>query len=158
MQAALLVFALLPAILVFAAQILFPVPSRSGAGVPFRPPTWAFGAAWAVLLLLLGAAWAIAAAEEEGGGLSLLPCVSFLVLTVLLSCWSCVYRLSSSAASSLWISACIAASLACAFSSPRPAVGMLLSPLIAWLIFALHMSCTEALLKSSVSSVRLLSG
>ena len=146
MQAATLVFALLPAVVVFAAQFLFPIPRSAGEGVPFRPPGWAFGVAWTVLLLLVGAAWACAS-EAESGKVAPLPCVAFTLLTVLLASWSCVYRLFSAAASSLWIAACIAASLAAAFSSSRPAVGVLLSPLIAWLIFALHMSCAESLMQ-----------
>lgn len=159
----LLGLALVPGAAGFAAAAACPMRKDDGAPIPFRPPGWFFGAAWPVLYLAFGTAWALAALSRaprwgEVAGVS----VPYLVATALLTAWipvrAPVCRVGPAAAHppdaaeerrkrkhSFWILLGAASAVAfCVALEWQPAASRLLSLLLlCWLCVATLMSMWE---------------
>ena len=133
------VYGLLPLVAGFSTSAVFPVGRNAGASVVVRPPPAAFGVAWAILFSLMGASWTLAA--REGETLALTTVLYGTLLACLLS-WMVVYVRVGPREAAWVLVGSVAASVACC-SQGGGVSQALLSPLVAWLIFALVMNCIE---------------
>ena len=52
-------YLLLPIVSVFGVSAYVKVGEETGKDVKFRPPGWAFGVVWTILLILFGVSWMI---------------------------------------------------------------------------------------------------
>lgn len=124
---------LLPALSGFLASSLFRVRQEDSERVPFRPPSWVFGVAWAVLYALIGVAWARSNRQSR------LNNIPFALLNVLLVSWIVAQKYSDAAALAILVCS-LASSIAC---SQVAAARFWLAPLTAWLVFALMISTSQ---------------
>ena len=119
----------IPNLLVYTMAKIKPIQREIGSNIPFRPPPYVFALVWPILLLLLGFSWY--QSLSQGYVIN----AGYILLTVLLSCWSTMYRyhkvwgLLNIIAS--WIVTCYLILSRISTSS-----SVLLVPLNLWLIFA----------------------
>lgn len=104
----------------------------------FMPPGWAFGAAWALLYVLMGLALAIIlharGARMRGRAITL-----FLVQLVANFCWSPLFFRAHMITEAFWLLLFIFAVsvvTTALFARIRPIAAWLMVPYLAWLIFA----------------------
>jgi len=136
----LLVF--LPSVIGYGSQYLCNIGKNAGKNVLFRPPSWVFGIVWPVLFLLFGISWEIANKNCDSKYLCM---IIYSITCILLGLWSIVYSDkcgNSKKGASLILLLVIAAELA-SFSQGNNISKILITPLIAWSIFALIMNTTE---------------
>ncbi|WP_156681613.1 TspO/MBR family protein [Sphingomonas profundi] len=121
--------------------------SGSGFGNPwfaalakpaFMPPGWAFGAAWTILYLLIGFAFAmiVAARGARRRGLAIGLFVAQLALNL---AWSPLFFAGHQVSAALILMIVLivlAAATTLAFARIRPVAGTLMLPYLAWLLFA----------------------
>ena len=156
---------LVPLVTVYATSMLVGgIQGDAGAGVVARPPAWAFGVVWPVLCLALGSSWVMSALC----GIDHLDMFTFTAtcteqarrewvdipygaLVSLLCFWMVVYTNGPGTGQdrkrySLWVLvvtlACLLAVFAVALG--RSVIGgVLLAPLISWIVFATMLSVVE---------------
>jgi translocator protein len=121
--------------------------SNSGYGNPWfdqlvkpeaMPPGWAFGAAWSVLYVLCGLAFAMIL-NARGNALRSRAIALAVVALALNLAWSPLFFRLHQVTAALWlIGAMFVAGLATTliFARIRPVAGWLLVPYLAWLCFA----------------------
>jgi benzodiazapine receptor len=130
------IYLLSPNIFIFITSIFFPVTDNAGKDIVFRPPEssilrnlrlpgYVFGIVWPILLLLLGYSW------------TLRPNILYLyiILTLLLSLWLILYKLSKKIAF-YEIILTLLFSIFVLFYKYNTLSSILLIPLILWLSFA----------------------
>ena len=123
-------YILFPLVLCFALQFVTPL-SKAGSRVKFRPPAASFGIIWTILFLMLGYAWSLNTDKSLYYGIT----------TALLALWILVYGMSSKLAS--WVLISVMASILSCIAVSNQKSKVLLSPLMAWAIFATIMNTTE---------------
>jgi tryptophan-rich sensory protein len=132
-------FCIFPILSGFLTQLISALDSNAGITVKFRPPGWVFSVVWTILYILLGFSWAIAAITSER---QILAIILYLLLVLSLCVWIFVYGRSQKTVAS-WI---LIIALAFGFASAsmgNEASKAMISPLLAWLIFAMIMNTTE---------------
>jgi len=123
----------------WSTSYFFPVGKSYGDEVAFRPPSAAFGVGWALLSVATAVAWAASTSSEpcSGSAPSTFLDFAFVSLLLFLSLFS---ALSHRKVVALWLAVgALAATLAILATSPSWVARALVSPLAAWLIFALLM-------------------
>ena len=144
-----------------ANRLCPPVMQTAGARVAFRPPARAFAVAWPILNLLLGLSWWQAmtcgsGSQWNGGGvdgvgvgLRLAVCAAaYILLSLVLALWTVTYSCARRKREAVWVAAAaVGAAVAC-LSVGDTCSRLLLSPLVACLIFALQMNATEVQLEA----------
>ena len=141
----------------WTSSLLFPVGPAYGSEVAFRPPSWVFGLAWASISTAAGASWAFEHAHEKNGNNSppsFLVDLCFVLLLVCLITFSAKAQTDKTGAA--WsVAGALAIALALTTSMTSWQAKALLSPLCAWLIFALILQTTlvqtEALAQTAAS-------
>ena len=133
---------LVPSVAVYAVQYAVGIKKEAGKDVAFRPPAWAFGVAWAMLLLSMGIAWVME------GEKAVLVHVLFTLLTLSLCLWIVMYRVSPTKAAVWVLVASIGLCAMCICACDEKASRILLCPLITWLVFATLLNTTESTLKA----------
>jgi tryptophan-rich sensory protein len=130
----------LPAIVGYSSQMICNLGKNAGSNVKFRPPPWVFGVVWPILFLLFGLSWAIAFRNCNNKIL----CMSmYLLTTLLLGVWIIVYGCGKSKKGASWILIlAIASGLSC-FTQGNEVSKIMITPLLAWILFALIMNTTE---------------
>ncbi len=109
----------------------------------FMPPGWLFGLVWPILYAMLGIAVAMILAEPPSprrrAALTL-----FLLQLVLNFAWSPIFAAHDIALANvvIFIMAGLAAAAAGQFMRIRKAAGLLLTPYLAWLVFAATLNAT----------------
>ena len=138
------VFAFLPLVLGFGTACLTDgVDAEAGAVVLARPPARAFTVLWIALYILIGASWGITFHSIDATLQWLVVCI-FGFLVASLSAWLVVYPRAKHQGA--WvITLALAATLACLCLAQHAALlaALLLSPLVAWLVFALLLNVIE---------------
>ena len=135
-----LVLLLLPGAAAYGVTKCCPMTADAGSEVKFRPPAKAFGVIWPVLFLFLGASWVAACGKCDYKGL----CVgAYLSVVVSLCYWIYMYSCQSKSKEASWVLVLVLATLFASFSQGNDISRVLLSPLIAWAIFAAIMNTTE---------------
>lgn len=134
-------YILMPALISYAVQSLCPLGPSVGQNVKFRPPPWVFGVVWPVLYLLLGYSWSREMRLSRNTALS---ATLYISTALALAGWIYVYGCRQEVAGASWVLLLsIATTLAC-FGQGDSVSRLCLSPLLAWLIFALHMNTAAA--------------
>lgn len=111
---------------------------------PFMPPGWAFGVVWPILYALLGIALAIVIVEPPSQRRSLALAL-FGGQLALNFVWSPIFFAAhdmSLAKIVIFVMAALAAAAARQFLHLRRAAGLLMTPYLAWLVFAAVLNAT----------------
>ena len=131
---------ILPTIVGYGTSLLCGMGKNSGSNVKFRPPPWVFGVVWPILFLLLGTSWAIASRNCTNQ----VMCMSaYGLLTILLGVWILVYGCAKSKKGASWVLILILASGLACFAQGNEVSKVMITPLLAWVLFALIMNTTE---------------
>lgn len=130
---------LAPLVTGFVAGRMCPV-KDAGSDIPARPPASWFGVIWTILYILIGFAWVKAARLNRNYD------IAFIVLVFLLCLWTYYWGCEDKKKSALYVlflavlvSLCIMLSML--FDGER--LGLLLAPLIVWLLLAGQLNYTE---------------
>ena len=130
----------IPIILGYSTQLICKLDKNTGSAVKFRPPSIVFSIVWPILYILLGISWMISMNNTK---MLWLTMMLYIVLNLMLYSWVIVYCKFKSKKGAVWVLvSSIALSLAC-FTQGNNISKLLLTPLIAWLIFALHMNIAD---------------
>tara|TARA_Y100000389_G_scaffold203017_1_gene250119 strand:- start:31 stop:489 length:459 start_codon:yes stop_codon:yes gene_type:complete len=140
-----IILVLLPALVGYGTQAFCNLGKSAGAGVKFRPPAWAFGLIWAILFILFGLSWAIAlrSVSKEEKYKRILVLVLYGLTTLLLGIWIIVYGCMGNKKAASWVLILVIAAAVASFAQGCVISKTLISPLIAWALFALIMNTTE---------------
>jgi translocator protein len=131
---------IMPAIVGYGSQLVCGLGKNSGSNVKFRPPPFVFGIVWPILFILLGISWAIA----YRNCLNKVMCMStYGLLTILLGLWILVYGCAKSKKGASWVLILIVASGLASFAQGNEVSKVMITPLLAWILFALIMNTTE---------------
>lgn len=131
---------LLPLVVVFAAGIVFPIPSDFGGNVGFRPPKEAFAIAWGLLLLLVGAAWAFGTSELRSPTQDVL----FAALLLMLVGFSVIVASRKTQRGVVWMTYGAMGMALVTLASLDTLGRTLMAPLVAWLVFASQLAQANA--------------
>ena len=138
----------LPAIVLFATNYICRIPPSTGDVLgSFRPPPYVFGAIWAGLSLLTGISWTLAV---HGGGSVPGACVTYGLLLVALCAWIVASNGSQGGASKQVVAYLFLPVFTLGFMAfAQGSVGsrVLLSPLLAWLLYAFAMTTGDILVR-----------
>jgi len=137
-----IVLVLLPSIIGYGSQFLCNIGKNSGEKVLFRPPSWVFRVIWPILFLLFGISWAIAARNCDNKYLCI---ITYCMTALLLGLWIIVYsnKCGNSKKGASWVLLLVIVTELASFSQGNSVSKLLISPLIAWSLFALIMNTTE---------------
>ena len=128
----------IPLVLGFLTSFLCRTGKSTGKTLKFRPPPVVFSIVWPILYILMGLSWVYSSREN-----ATVSHVFYAILTILLCLWLVFYScLKNKLAGVFILLACIACSLAC-FGIGNYISKIMLSPLVAWLIFATLMNSFE---------------
>lgn len=135
-----ILFLLLPALIGYGSGMLCVIGKDAGKDVKFRPPPYVFGIVWPVLFVLFGISWVYAAKNTNNYSL----CVAaYAVAALTLGLWTIVYGCFKMKKEACWVILISLAALLASFSQGNETSKILISPLIAWILFALLMNTTE---------------
>lgn len=113
--------------------------SHAGKNIPARPPGYVFGIVWFLLYILIGIAWVETRKINQCEADSL-----FIVLVFLLFIWPLEYGRNPKTALYILLITILVAIIIVNFSwNISRIAGYLISPLLAWLIFALLLNYTD---------------
>ena len=141
-----IVYASIPAIAGYGVSAVCNIGKDAGSSVKFRPPAKAFGIIWAILFPLFGISWAVACRDTANASACV---VSYAGATACLALWSYVYGCRKNKKAAAWVLVATVAFLLLCFAQGNYISRMLLSPLIAWALFALLMNTTEVQSKAT---------
>jgi tryptophan-rich sensory protein len=149
---------LIPMIAIFITSSVCKIGKNAGANVKFRPPASVFGIVWFCLTLLLGLSWVFCISstknqqsdvDQVDQNQKLITYVIYTLLIISLMLWIIFYGCNSNPLSAIWtLIPSIALSLM-AFSLGSYISKILISPLIAWIVFAMMMATHEYQLSGS---------
>jgi tryptophan-rich sensory protein len=131
---------LTPALLGYGAQAFCGIGKGSGAKVVFRPPSQVFGVVWPILYLLFGLSWMMAMKKSAN---KYMCAVTYGLTAILLALWIVIYGCKQDKKQASWILVAALATMLASFGQGSEISRVLLSPLIAWSLFALLMNTTE---------------
>jgi len=135
-----IIYILLPSIIGYSTSFLCKMDKKAGDVVKFRPPPIVFGIVWPILFLLLGISFAIAMRNCNNKELCLF---SYILVILSLALWIYMYSCKKSSKGSSWVLIlALAFGLIC-FTQGNEISKILITPLIAWAIFAMIMNTTE---------------
>lgn len=147
------IVAAIPMIAGFGTSCLFRYTQDSSPGseVLARPPAKSFGVIWAILYAMIGASWALSVKNShDNADANIIPIhAAFSSIVASLSLWIIVYQKSHKYAA--WV---IVLSLATVLVgkdvAPTWETKSLLSPLLAWLMFAAILNVIEVQVEGSI--------
>lgn len=134
------IYVLMPSIIGYGASAFCDIGKNAGNSVKFRPPAYVFGIVWPILFLLFGFSWAIAMRNAEYEYLCL---STYGLAAISLGIWTYVYGCKNLKKQASWVILFSLATLLASFAQGNEISKVLLSPLIAWILFALMMNTTE---------------
>lgn len=133
---------IIPSIVGYGTSLICGLNKDSGAVVPIRPPPIVFSIVWPVLYLMLGFSWFYARKNNN-----VISDLFFSILVFLLSMWIIIYSCKKNKKLSIYILLLSIIIGICAYiSSLNFNSKLLITPLIAWLIFATILNVTEVIL------------
>lgn len=133
-------FCIIPIFYGFIMQFVSGLDNTAGDNVNFRPPGWLFSVVWSILFILLGFSWAIAARTSKN---KILAIIIYACLVFLLGIWILVYAGLNKKTAASWLLILILAFSFASISLGNQWSKIMISPLIAWCIFAMIMNTTE---------------
>ena len=132
----------------YIASMICTVGKDAGTTVPARPPSWVFGAIWPFLYLSLGIAWVILR-KQDSYIIDILMYITILSLVA----WIIVYGCGKNKKNALYIIllVLVVALLLFGYSwSQNKYAGMLITPFLAWILFATMLNFTEVNNKAQI--------
>lgn len=139
------IYFLLPAIIGYSASMFCNIGENAGTVVKFRPPAAVFGIVWFFLFVLLGLSWVFAVRVAN---IPYLCIATYLLASLSLGLWTYLYGCQKNKKGASWILIISLATLFASLSQGNDVSKVLLSPLIAWVLFAMIMNTTEVSLES----------
>lgn len=136
---------LLPATIGYLSSMFCNIGKGAGSIVKFRPPPFVFGIVWFVLFILLGLSWVLAFRVANIPSLCI---TTYFLVSLSLGLWTYVYGCKKNKKLASWVLVISLATLFACFSQGNDISRVLLSPLIAWVLFAMIMNTTEVTLVS----------
>ena len=143
-----IVYFLTPGLLGYSVSAICDIGKDAGDSVAFRPPAKFFGIIWAFLFVILGISWMLAAKsslkkQKNGCSKHVLCVVCYLLFTVSLTIWIIFYGCRNNKKAACWsLTVSIALSIICIIQGTTVS-RILISPVIAWCVFALLMNVFE---------------
>lgn len=135
------IFLLIPIITGYIASIPCKIEKESGITVPARPPSWIFGTIWPFLYLSLGTVWIILR-NKDSYIIDILMCLTIVGLIS----WIIVYGCSKNKKNALYIILLVLVTALLLFGyswTHNKYTGMLITPFLAWILFATMLNFTE---------------
>jgi translocator protein len=135
-------FLLLPSLTGYIASFNCKVGHNAGEKILARPPSWVFGVVWPILYLLLGVVWLILRNNNNKQTIDILMSLNLLLLVS----WIVVYGCMNKKRIALYILLGILVVGLMIFGdawSQNKIAGILVTPFIAWIIFATMLNYTE---------------
>tara|TARA_Y100000389_G_scaffold174968_1_gene185351 strand:- start:17057 stop:17506 length:450 start_codon:yes stop_codon:yes gene_type:complete len=130
----------LPAIIGYGTQLRCSNDTNTGSTIKFRPPSWVFGLVWPILFLLLGLSWSTSMQVCTNKQICMF---TYGLTSILLGLWLVVYDCMNSKKEASWVLLLAIASSLASFAQGNEISKLMISPLIAWIIFAMVMNTTE---------------
>jgi len=147
------VLLLLPSIVCYIASALCNIGNTAGNVVKFRPPGWLFGVVWFFLFICIGLSWVFSTKEENLSEIqpknNILVYVIYSLIILALAMWIITYgcigkQMGINAKKiSLWLFIPIIMLCIMGLTIGNKISRLLLSPLPAWIIFAMFLSAFE---------------
>lgn len=123
-----------PLLIGYSISAVCTMDKNAGASVKYRPPGWVFAIVWPVLYILLGLSWVYAQRQNKYNT------VVYLIISLLLGLWLIQYSCNKNKKSALIILIItVVLSTLCLFIGDKTSK-LLITPLIAWLIFATYLN------------------
>ena len=135
-------FILLPSITGYIASFTCSVGKDAGSKITARPPPWVFAVVWPILYLLLGIVWLLLRHNNNKQTIDILMIINLLLLV----CWIVVYGCMNNKRNALYILLAVLSVGLMIFGyswSHNKIAGILVTPFIAWIIFATMLNYTE---------------
>jgi len=144
---------LIPTVAIFTTSSICKIGKDAGKGVKFRPPRYVFGPIWFCLTILMGLSWIYCTKSVQQKGPALFRATSsaeltsiyaiYVLLIVSLMLWIILYGCRSEPLKALWTFIPILIFCFMALASGSYISKIMISPLTAWVIFALLMATQE---------------
>ena len=131
---------ILPSVIGYGSSALCDIGKSAGDTVKFRPPAFVFGIVWPILFALFGLSWAIAMRNSKE---IVLCATTYSIAAVSLGLWTYVYGCKNMKKQASWVILLSLAALLASYSQGTVTSKVCLSPLIAWILFAIIMNTTE---------------
>ncbi len=139
------IYFLLPTTIGYSTSMFCNIGKNAGTIVKFRPPSYVFGIVWFFLFILLGLSWVFAVRTAK---LPYLCIITYFLASLSLGLWTYVYGCKKNKKGASWVLILSLATLFASLSQGNDVSKVLLSPLIAWVLFAMIMNTTEVTLES----------
>lgn len=134
------IYFLLPSIIGYGSSAFCDIGKNAGDTVKFRPPAFVFGIIWPILFILFGLSWAIAMRNSKE---KILCASTYGIGVISLGLWTYVYGCKNMKKQASWVILLSFAALLASYAQGTVISKVCLSPLIAWILFALIMNTTE---------------
>lgn len=134
-------FLLLPAVTGYIASFNCKIGKDAGSKIPARPPSWVFGVVWPLLYAFLGLVWVILR-KNNSHTIDMLMIINIIGLIG----WILVYGCQKNKRGALYILLAIFLSSLMLFGyawTQNKVAGMLITPFVTWITFALMLNYTE---------------
>ena len=129
-----------PWILVMITSFIYPIGSKAGEVIYFRPPGWVFGIAWFILLLLFGFSWAYTTDVIE---YKIGVHVCYTLVVIFLIAWIVMKNKQAQEKYLIWILFITFMLCLFCYTLVKKRSKLMLVPLITWILFAIWMSVAE---------------
>ena len=135
-----IVYFILPAAICYTVTAFCKIGQDAGSNIKFRPPPQVFGIVWPILFVLFGLSWVLAMRNSEN---KVLCFISYILTTITLALWIYVYGCKKSKKGGAWVLILSVAFALMCFAQGTINSRVLISPLIAWCMFAQLMNVME---------------
>jgi len=134
-------FLLLPLFSGYMTSFICRIGKDSGKHIPSRPPSWVYGVVWPILYAFLGLSWIILRSNSTYviDGL-----MAFNIILMIM--WIILYGCGKNKKGALYVLLVLLISSLMLFGyawSQDKVSGLLVTPYVAWIIFALMLNYTE---------------
>ena len=137
------IYLLLPILTGYLASALCPIGKSSGSKIKSRPPSWVFGIIWPLLYIFLGLTWIILRSKDTQ---NYFVDILMILNIVCLVSWIILYGCKKDKKGALYVllfTFCVSLVIfGYSWSIDRTA-GLLMSPYLAWITFAMILNFTD---------------
>lgn len=134
-------FLLLPAVTGYITSFACHVGKDAGSKITARPPSWVFGVVWPILYIFLGLVWVILRKTDP-----LIIDILMSITIIGLVSWIVIYGCMKKKRMALYVLLGILISGLMIFGyawNKNKTAGMLITPFLAWIVFATMLNYTE---------------
>lgn len=136
--------ALMPFLVVYGANMIWPSNDNDGKCVPFRPPGSSYGLAWGFLLLLFSWSWVNVLWNNSSTEIGIASTMLVLLLIALVM-WQKNYHQNrlNGVSGLVWVMFLLLPSIVYVYSTGNHWSAVLLLPLLVWVVFQTYVNSTE---------------